>query len=162
MGFREIAMIVVSLILVGILGLAVAPSITASGDATKTSVVGSEIETVAKASKMWMTNNSIRGDFTGITAEAISGTLSTMSVAGSGSSSKLISKVISSINYEISSTTTNSTDDSVQITISGLTAISGAEASLKTTLTNIYGVLNVSEGSGGTSSDGILIIKVKG
>ncbi len=156
MGFREIAMIVVSLILVGILGLAVAPSITASGDATKTSVVASEFDSVLSASKMWMANNSTAGNFNGVTAQAMSAQIPNLTASGSGATSTLVSKVNTSITYQIASATTTSTDDSVQITISGLTAISGAEASLATSLATKGTVTNTS------ATDGILVVKIRG
>ena len=159
MAFREIAMIVVSLILVGILGLSVAPSITASGDATKTSVVASEFETIIKTSKMWMTNNSIAGDFTGINAASMSNILPTVAVEISGATSAFVSKVDSNIKYKIISATTSSTNDSIEITISGLTSIADIEAALKTSLSNMYGSANITDS---VVNDGILIVKIKG
>jgi hypothetical protein len=157
MGFKEIAMIVVSLILGGILALNVAPSISASGDATKTSVVNSEFESVTSAARMWMANISTTGTFTGITAQAMSANIPNLVLNGTGATSKLESKVLSTITYGVAAGGTG--DNSVVITISGLSGVTGAEASLATSLIAKYGTESVTNT---TADDGIIVVTVRG
>lgn len=159
MGFREIAMIVVALILGGILALNVAPSISASGDATKASMLNSEFESIASASKMWMANNSTTGNFTGINAEEVSDTIPNLVLSGTGATSSLTSKLTGDISYSIASGTSSSTDDSVVLTVNGLDNINKAEASVKNALVAKYGASNVTDTD---AADGILVVKVRG
>jgi hypothetical protein len=159
MGFKEIAMIVVSLILAGILALNIAPSISASGNATKASVLNSEIESIAGAGKMWMANNSSTGTFTGINAEAMTSTIPALTMTGTGATSKFTSKVLNTIEYTIASATTTSADDSIQITVVNLDDISTAEATMASALTAKYGATAVTNTS---TTDGTIIVKIQG
>lgn len=154
MGLREIVLVVIAVVLGGLLTLSVAPSMTASGSAVKAGVLNGEVETVAAGSKLWMVNNSANGTFTGISPTNI----------GAGvpleiSSDKFVSKVASTINYAVAAATTSSTDDSFQVTISGLDAISGSETSMKSMLEAKYGTANITDAA---ADDGILIVKIRG
>jgi hypothetical protein len=155
MGFREIAMIIVSLILGGILALNVAPSISASGDATKTSMLNGEFESINSAAKMWMSNNSTTGTFNGLTPTAMTNTIPNLTITAL----KFTSKVNSAVNYDVASATTTSTDDSALITINGLNTTTGAEAALKTSFTTKYGAAAITDT---VTTDGILVVKVRG
>lgn len=159
MGFKEIAMIVVSLILGAILALNVAPSISASGDATKTSVLNSEFESVVGAAKMWMATSSTSGNFNGITVAKMRSNIPNLDVDNETTPTKFVSKIDPSISYAIAASTTTGTDDSVTVTWSGLDKVSGAEASLKATLASKYGSSNVTDAA---ATDGILVVKVRG
>ncbi len=159
MGFKEIAMIVVALILAGILGLSVAPSISASGVATTTSMLNSEFESVISAGKLWVVNNSGVANFNGITSQGISGNIPNLTRVGTGATSTLSSKVKSGISYQLASGQTTAADDSIVVTISGLSIVTNAETNLKTTIANKYGLSAITDT---TAGDGVLIIKVHG
>lgn len=135
MGWKEIIMIIIAMILAGILALNNAPSISASGAAAKTSVLSSETSSVVAAAKLWMANNSTTGVFTGITPTAMSSTIPNLTVTGG----KLVSKINSGITYDVTPMSASGTDDSILVTISGLGAVAGAEAALTTDFNNIYG-----------------------
>lgn len=153
MGFREIAMIVVAIILGGILTLSIAPSMSASGNAVRAGVLNGEVETVAASAKMWMANNTA-GTFNGISATAI-GTGVPLTVTGG----KYVSKAAGGVTYEVAAATSTSTDDSFTITVEGLSSVSGAEAAMKSMLIGKYDTGNVTDT---VATDGILVVKIRG
>ncbi|MFA6395668.1 MAG: hypothetical protein WCW84_06840 [Sulfurimonas sp.] len=157
MGFKEIAMIVVGLILAGILALAIAPSISASGDSTKASVLNSELESVASAGKMWMVNNTTSGTFTGINAVAMANNLPNLVATGTGATSIFTSKVVGAITYTVVAATSGSTDDSMKITMTGLTGGSAIETSIKNALIAKYLTGNVVNTTPGT-----IVVTIRG
>lgn len=154
-GFREIALLVVGIILGSIAVLGVAPSVSASGSAVKAGVLNGEVETVAAGARLWMVNNGTT--FAGINPETM-GAVIPLVVSGTGSSSVYTSKVVNTVTYSVAAATSSSANDSFEITISNLDDVSGAEASMKSMLTSKYdtGVTDTTPG------DGILVVKIRG
>ena len=141
MGFREIAMIVVSLILVGILGLAVAPSITASGDATKGAIVVNEIEAIVAAANMYAVNTNQDGDITGLTAESVSKFIPNLQV--NSMTARLKSKVFSNeLEYMIDQWGLPDGKSAIRIYTYGATEAYNSREHIKSFFVNKYGASN--------------------
>lgn len=135
MGFREIALIAVALILALILGLAVSPSITASADATKASIVSNEIASIASASKMWMVDNSTTASLTGLNAVAIAKHIPNLTLVEWSGEPYFVSKVSPNLHYVIRQ---DSTTDIRVITI-GMASIYPSHDIIYSQLVNVYG-----------------------
>lgn len=151
MAKSEILMWVAGIMMMIILGLAVAPTVTKSGDTARIAVVNSELNALRNTSMLWVAQNSPDGTFAGITSTLLQTYLPGMTLTGG----KLVSKANASIQYAV----TVKTGDASQltITIQGLDAIEGAEASVKTSQTSIAaGVTDAS------ATDGILAIDYRG
>lgn len=71
MGMKELAIIIVSLILGAILLLNMGPSFNKSGDAVKASVMTGEVSNIIASSRMWIASNSTDGTYTGLTMEKL-------------------------------------------------------------------------------------------
>jgi hypothetical protein len=71
MGMKELAIIIISLILGAILLLNMGPSFNKSGDAVKASVMTGEVSNIVASSRMWVASNSADGTYTGLTMEKL-------------------------------------------------------------------------------------------
>lgn len=129
MAKSDIAMWVVSFIILVLVGLAVTPSLTSSGTTARIAVINSEIGTIRNASMLWVAQNSPNGDFTGISATGVATQLPGLTL----SSGEFVSKVNTGITYSLSAAADSSI---LTIKINGLTAVNGAEASVKTSQIN--------------------------
>lgn len=165
----QIIMIVVGLILSGLTYLAVSPSVSASGEGVKTSVLNGELETVMSTATMWLSNKSTDGTFNGITAEALKDGLPKLTESGTGASSVFQSKILSTITYKVEAATLLSTNDSVKVTITGLSGVTNAETNLKALLIKKYGTATTQTGVStdagvydSSATDGTLIVTTRG
>ena len=151
MAKTDVIMWAVSFMILLLVGLSVAPSLTASSGTARIAVINSELSTIRQASILWVAQNSPTGDFTGITATGVSVQLPALVL----SSGKFQSKANAGITYTLSAKTGDPTQ--LEISVEGLTAISGSEASLKISQTiTATGVTDTTVG------DGILAVDYKG
>ncbi|MCK9373616.1 MAG: hypothetical protein M0P91_10485 [Sulfuricurvum sp.] len=139
MGFREIALIAVALILVLILGFAIAPSITASGDATKASIVSNEIASIESASRMWMIDHSATAALTGLSAVTVAKYIPNLTLVVWSGEPYFVSKASPSLHYVIRQ---DHTTDIRVITI-GMASIYSSHDMIYSQLVKIHGISKV-------------------
>lgn len=125
-------------------------SIFKAGDAIKISLVNAEINTVKVAAITSYLPKS-DGTFTGIANTDITAVVPALTIT----SGKLVSKINSSINYSVAAKSGDSTQ--LEITVSGLTALTDLETSVKNTQTGIATTVTDT-----TAGDGILVLDYKG
>ena len=141
MAKSEILMWVAGIMMMIILGLAVGPTITKSGNTAKTAVINNEISAIKNAAILWVGQNSSDGTYAGITAAGIQEFLPSLGL----DTGKLVSKTSNSVKYAIS------VNAGLQITISGLNTVEGAEASVASSQAKIASTLTNS-----SPTDGII------
>lgn len=151
MAKSDIAMWVVSFIILVLVGLAVTPSLTSSGTTARIAVINSEIGTIRNASMLWVAQNSPNGDFTGISATGVATQLPALTLA----TNKFQSKVNPGITYTIAPKSGDASQ--VTITIDGLGLVTGAEASVKTSQTANSTLITDT-----VATDGTLVIDFRG
>lgn len=151
MAKTDVIMWAVSFVILLLVGLSVAPSLTSSSSTARIAVINSELSTIRQASILWVAQNSPTGDFTGISATGVSIQLPALVL----SSGKFQSKASASITYTITPKSGDSTQ--LEISIDGLSAISGSETSIKTSQTLIATTV-----TDATAGDGTLVIDFKG
>lgn len=151
MAKSEILMWVAGIMMMIILGLAVAPTVTKSGDTARIAVVNSELGTIRNTAMLWVAQNSPDGTFSGITSTNISTYLPGLDLVGG----KLVSKANSSITYSIVPKTGDTSQ--ISITLAGLSVIQGAEASIKNSQT-----ANTSSIDDTATDDGTLVLNYRG
>ena len=151
MAKSEILMWVAGIIMMIILGLAVAPTVTKSGDTARIALVNGELNAIRNTSMLWVAQNSPDGTFTGISSTLLQPYLSGMTLTGG----KLVSKANSSITYSIVPRTGDTSQ--ISITLSGLSVIEGAEASIKNSQT-----ANTSSINDTVTDDGTLVLNYRG
>ncbi len=120
MAKSEILMWVAGIMMMIILGLAVGPTITKSGNTAKTAVINNEISAIKNAAILWVGQNSSDGTYAGITAAGIQEFLPSLAL----DTGKLVSKTSNSVKYAIS------VNAGLQIIITGLNTVEGSEASV--------------------------------
>lgn len=147
---NQLLMLLASIILGSIIGLGVYPLMNKSNDTGRTSLVNTELQAIKTASTLWLAKDS-DGTFTNVSIANISSYLPSLTVTGG----KFVSKANTSITYDIAVKSSDSSQFTV--TVSGLTAISGAEASVKTTQTPIAATVTDT-----STTDGILELDYRG
>lgn len=151
MAKSEILMWVAGIMMMIILGLAVAPTVTKSGDTARIALVNGELNAIRNTSMLWVAQNSPDGTFTGISSTLLQTYLPGMTLTGG----KLVSKANASIQYSIA---VKSGDTSqLAITVEGLDKITGAETSVKASQTAIAATV-----TDATADDGILVLDYRG
>lgn len=147
-------------VLIGIALLAVAitagyNSFSSSNDQNMGASVGNDLLIINGAFKTKMAGNTNgAGTLTGLNASSISSDISNFTKTGTGASMKLYSKAFPSVYYTAAPATTTSTNDSIAVTITGMTAT--AEAQVKAQWSASDSVV-----TDATVGDGILIITTK-
>lgn len=147
---KELLMLLATLVLGAIIGTGVYPIMSKSQDAGRVSLVNTEIGSIKTAALLWLVKDS-DGTFTSVSVANLTSYVPGFTVT----SNKFVSKANSDITYDVAVKTGDSTQ--FTITVAGLTAISGAETSVKTTQTSI--AANVTDTS---STDGILALDFRG
>ena len=122
MAKSEILMWVAGIMMMIILGLAVGPTITKSGNTAKTAVINNEISAIKNAAILWVGQHSSDGTYAGITVEGIQEFLPSLALADTNTT--LVSKTSNNVKYVVN------VNAGLQITISGLNTVEGAEASV--------------------------------
>ena len=151
MAKSEILMWVAGIIMMIILGLAVAPTVTKSGDTARIALVNGELNAIRNTSMLWVAQNSPDGTFTGISSTLLQTYLPGLDLVDG----KLVSKANSSITYSIVPRTGDTSQ--ISITLSGLSVIEGAEASIKNSQT-----ANTSSINDTATDDGTLVLNYRG
>ena len=150
MAKSEILMWVAGIMMMIILGLAVAPTISKSGDTAKIAVINSELNSIRNASIIYLAK-SPTGTFTGITATEVQSYLPGLNLA----STKLQSKVNPLVTYLVAPNGIN--PEQLTITVEGLDKISTAETTVKTSQTPIAVTITDTN-----TTDGTLVFDFRG
>lgn len=153
MAKSEILMWVAGIMMMIILGLAVAPTITKSGDTAKIAVINSELGSIRKASILYVGINPTTG-FNNINAELLAPYLPGMTLTGTGAIATLDSKSDSSIKYTI---VVGADTTLARVTVNGLNNIVNAETNVKNAQST-----QATTTTDTNTSDGILVFEFKG
>ncbi len=151
-GKSEILMVIAAIIMSLAFGLVVGPSINQSTNTPKYAVINSEIGNIKNASALWIGANTTDGTYSGITATGVQTYLPGLTL---NASNELVSKVNTGITYVVGPKTGDATQ--LEITVKGLTAVSGAETSVKNTQTSLASTVTDT-----TANDGTLVFAYKG
>lgn len=147
-------------ILIGITLLAVAVtsgynSFSSSNDQNMGASVGNDLLIINGAFKTKMASNTNgTGTLTGLNTSSISSDIANFTKTGTGASMKLYSKAFPAVYYTAAPATTSSANDSIAVTITGMTAT--AEAQVKAQWSASDSVV-----TDATAGDGILIVTTK-
>lgn len=125
MAKSEILMWVAGILMMIILGLAVAPTITKSGDTSKIAIINSEIENIRKASNLWVGQNSTDFALTYYCNFNANVAKDFVNLEFDSANNRLTSKANNNIKYEI-----GCNSDFLRIIVSNLDSINGAFESI--------------------------------
>jgi len=150
-GKNNLMLLIASFALGILMAGAIGFSVFKASDSIKISLVNNEINTIKTAAITSYLPKSSDGTFTGISNTDITSIIPGLTI----NAGKLVSKVNSTINYVVTAKTGDSTQ--LEITASGLTALTDLETSVKNTQTGI--ATSVTDT---TAGDGILVLAYKG
>lgn len=147
---NQLLMLLATLVLGAIIGTGVYPIMSKSQDAGRVSLVNQEISSIKTGTLLWLVKDS-DGTFTNASVTNVAPYIPGFTVTGG----KFVSKANSGITYDLAVKSGDSTQ--FTITTAGLTVISGAETSVKTTQSSI--AANITDTS---ATDGILELDFRG
>lgn len=147
---NQLLMLLATLVLGAIIGTGVYPIMSKSQDTGRVALVNQEISSIKTAALLWLTKDS-DGTFTSASVTNLTSYVPGFTVTGG----KFVSKANTGITYDVAVKTGDSSQ--FTITVAGLTVITGAETSVKTTQTSIAS--NITDTS---ATDGILALDFRG